>query len=459
MHFLYQAGKHIKDNEQLMEKLNPLLPFAYSGSSTTNELALDTTPRNRSEIDENAASSYHTRVTTPTINIRRPKGPRLKHVPTLKRKMGDSFSENDNIKRRVVNDDENTSSEGETSLLASFYDSNRNNTTNINNRLQKEALKKETPPSSPPPAAISLVSEYDFFTNPTQSFHIPDSPRVIDPSSEANTEIEEEFEPEKVVATRPKLYGRHKEDVPSSEVDFGIDKFNRFKYPSIHEQFSTDGDIDRTNYENEREANFERAKRKLLYAFENVETTIDLEDMGLYDVPDEIKDFDKLVIFESGSVSYQLYLANNHIRHLPPSIFKFTKLNVLSIRHNKLRYIPSLIHKLKNLTDLSIGANDLKYLCPQILDLKNLTTLGAGPNPFIKVTPDAKYVTTSKKHPIDSTRRLNYISPIIYTVEDPGNPAYKLPSFKALALNEIGKYDVTYGETKIPVVQLDGKII
>lgn len=427
-----------------MEKQNPLLPFAYSGNSTANELALDTTPRHRSVIDENAASLYHTRVTPNN----RPKGPKLKHVPTLKRKMGDSFSENDNIKRRVVHEKNSSGSESgeEVTLIDSFANENR---PNIGDRARQVAieldeLKKETPPSSPPPH--NLVSEYDFFTNPTQSFHIPDSPRVAEPSSEANTEVEE-YEPIEV-DHRPKLYrvSRRNADLPSSEVDFGIDKFNRFKYPSIQEQFSTDADIDRTGYEKERDTNFERAKRKLLYAFENVETTIDLEGMGLYDVPDEIKDFDKLVVFDSGFISYQLYLTNNHIRYLPPSIFKFTKLNVLSIRHNRVRFIPPLIRKLENLTDLSIGTNKLTYLCPEILQLKNLRTLGAGPNPFIKVTRDSRVVT--KTFEGNNSSQLKFVSPIIYTVEDPENSTHKLPRLKALALNEIGRYDVTYGETK-----------
>ena len=43
-----------------MDKQNPLLPFAFSTSSITDEVPLNTAPRNRLIIDENASSMYHT---------------------------------------------------------------------------------------------------------------------------------------------------------------------------------------------------------------------------------------------------------------------------------------------------------------------------------------------------------------------------------------------------------------
>ena len=37
-----------------MEKDNPLLPFAYTNSSINDSIPYDTTPRDKSTIDENA---------------------------------------------------------------------------------------------------------------------------------------------------------------------------------------------------------------------------------------------------------------------------------------------------------------------------------------------------------------------------------------------------------------------
>jgi NAD-dependent dihydropyrimidine dehydrogenase PreA subunit len=95
-----------------------------------------------------------------------------------------------------------------------------------------------------------------------------------------------------------------------------------------------------------------------------------------------------LVVFGAAPL-YQLYLTNNKIRVLPPSLFRFTKLNVLALRQNRLSELPSAVGRLERLTDLYLGTNRLRYLPAAVLRLRHLAVLLAGPNPFLAVAPDA----------------------------------------------------------------------
>ena len=105
-----------------MEKDNPLLPFAYTNSSINDSIPYDTTPRDKSTIDENASSKYHTRKTV--LSASSPLKPQLRRValseqrflPSLKRKMGESFNDKDNIKRVDLEDSYDDSNEEERHL-------------------------------------------------------------------------------------------------------------------------------------------------------------------------------------------------------------------------------------------------------------------------------------------------------------------------------------------------------
>lgn len=405
-----------------MEKQNPLLPFAFSTSSISDEVPLNTAPRNRLVIDENASSMYHTR----TTNVRR-KGQILSEAPSLKRKMGASFNEKDDVKRR---DTEYEELESE----PTFVDEELEDETDYHNKF-----RKTIPPSSPL-LDHNMASEFDLSTNTTANYEVPDSPTHIFPS-ENNTGhdyINEIPDKKRSIIQRSQQY-------LSSDADFGIDRFNRFintsnQCPSTDREFLPDSE----EYLQMQKKIQSKARDIVIDAFENIETTINLEGMGLQDIPDEIKDFDDLVIFNpepTTQISYQLYLTNNSIRYLTPSLFKFTKLNVLGLRRNKLKLIPPLIGKLQHLTDLSLSTNRLEYLPPQILDLHNLQTFRAGPNPFVKIPEDAIPITTSTLNPV---KLLKYVSRVRYF----GNLKKLIPSLKTHCLNTIAKYDVSYQETK-----------
>lgn len=423
-----------------MEKDNPLLPFAYTNSSINDSIPYDTTPRDKSTIDENASSKYHTRKTV--LSASSPLKPQLRRValseqrflPSLKRKMGESFNDKDNIKRVDLEDSyDDSNEEGETPTVINIDIDNDNE--------QGENDKYQLPPSSPPPALYSdapLVSEFDFTTNIEYNFGVPKSP----PKKVDLNLLPSEFDEFNPIATtnndsnndnnNDNIKNARNENSPikkkplkelSSDADFGIDRFNRFNGTFNNQQppalvftsstctvstNNTSTGVEDVN-EKARQTSYNRARDIILGCFEDMQTIINLEGMNLYDLPPEIKDLNNLVIFNldnendpstattatttiqsqsqlhSQAVSYQLYLTNNNLTELPRALFKFTKLQVLALRVNQLKVIPPLIDKLSNLVDLSLGANSLKFLPYQILNLKKLISFRAGPNPFISI--------------------------------------------------------------------------
>lgn len=413
-----------------MEKRNPLLPFAFSvAAAGDTSLPLNSAPRHRKIRDEDASSMYHTR-TSPASTKGPPKGPFLGQMPSLKRKMGASFNENDDTKRRDTLFDDDTA-----------VDSDQWGPS-INLFLGV--------PSSPPPGA--LASEMDIST---AGFAVPGSPReatrvlpLLSPQRGQYSSQQGHFSPQKDAFSSQTAYVAQKGQLSgplSSDADFGIDAFNRFSHSSTNQCPSTDRDnFDVDEYQTRQKQAQTHARSMVLDAFENVRTTVNLEGMGLVDVPEEVGDFDNLVVFDldpSTQPSYQLYLTNNRLAHLPPSLFNFTKLNVLGLRHNKLRTIPQLVGNLVHLTDLSLGTNRLEYLPPQILDLPLLQSFRAGPNPFMKVPDDALAVTTSTLNPVKTKK---YVSKVVFHTHFPKH----VRSLRAHCLNTIARYDVSYQETK-----------
>lgn len=371
-----------------------MLPFAFSTSSVNEKNLLNTDPRERHVIDENAGSMYHTRGVT---KIKRETG--LIPMPSLKRKMGASFNEKDDIKRRDHDFFFPGSSEPQLDTDPDVTSTN--------------AL-----PSSPPVLPHMAMSEYDISTS---NCTVPDSP------------VDSHQMMENLNTSPVKRVMQHQ----SSEADFGIDQFNRFKTSSYILCPSTDTGM---GHEAHHRAQYTRARSIIIQAFEDINPAVSLEGMDLTEIPEEIKDLDNLVIFDLPTQAlYQLYLTNNRLKSVNPALFKFSKLNVLSLRQNYIQILPSAIGRLTNLTDLNISANRLRYLPPQILTLPNLTTFRAGPNPFAAIPSDAISVDED-----ESDRRLKYISPVVYH----RNSTNTVPALKALCLNAVARYDVTYRETR-----------
>lgn len=423
-----------------MEKNNPLLPFAFTSTSSLsqNDVQLNTTPRSRATIDENAKSIYHTRVggngdgtntgIGANINSNRPT---LGFAPTLKRRMGESFNEKDDVKRRVrTNDYDDPESEEPTMVdststdFLDYDDYKRSYSTKDEYHSTSVRHDGAGIPSSPPVAPPNLSSDFEC-NNPINKFNLPSesSPTKLRYVNKTNSIMQHKL---------------------GSEPDFGIDQFNRFR-PSANQCPSTDTDFTSSiedNVEKQRMLNL-KARDIVIEAFEEMKTSIDLEGMGLTEVPHEIKDMNNLVVIgnELTQPIYQLYLTNNKIRVLSPALFKFTKLNVLTLRQNKIERIPALIKNMINLTDLSLGTNRLKYLPHQILDLPRLATFRAGPNPYLKIPENAICATTVTLNPIKTKK---YISKIKYFK----NQSQVVKSLKSICLATIATYDVSYQETK-----------
>lgn len=430
-----------------MEKQNPLMPFAFT-SSASEKIALNTTPRNRKIIDENAQSMYHTRGESSKA-----KGPTLSIAPTLKRKMGASFNEKDDIKRRdlfeeldsdptFVDSIDDFSNHNDHKGNSQYDNDNDTLDTDTDNDDQhfnkKKQFTRNTLPSSPT-MAPQLNSDQSF-TN--FNFSIPESPAANFPSESQHSDFDFDYHQDQAPVlnrSRSKKITVHE---LSSETDFGIDSFNRYRNP-FQNCPSTDGNTESEDYRKHIRCLENTANEKIKDAFENMDSCIDLQGLALTEVPNDIKDLDDLVIFTSNSnpVVYQLYLTDNRLRHLSHPLFAFTKLNVLGLRKNKLSKIPSLIIKLQNLTDLSIGTNRLEYLPQEILQLPKLEFLRAWPNPFLSIPDDA---IERKPKPAQSLKYKTHFSPIRWK----SDTHRCLPSLKTLCLNKIARYDVTYQETK-----------
>ncbi|KAJ8101206.1 hypothetical protein POJ06DRAFT_295051 [Lipomyces tetrasporus] len=139
------------------------------------------------------------------------------------------------------------------------------------------------------------------------------------------------------------------------------------------------------------------ASDRIRLALEDGMRSIDLDGLNLDKVPDEIGDLRNLVALELGFAGHQdagplrqdveVYLSNNYISEISPSLFTVENITVLSLRNNRLSAIPNAIYRLRNLQNLSLGGNELQYLPAQILQLKQLHVLTVHPNPF-RLLPD-----------------------------------------------------------------------
>ena len=421
-----------------MEKDNPLLPFAYTNSSINDPIPYDTTPRDKSTIDENASSKYHTRKTITSISssplkpqLRRVRLSNQKLLPSLKRKMGESFNDKDNIKRVDIEDfyDESNEEREETSTVINVDNDNDHE----ENENENENDKNQLPPSSPPPpilySDVPLVSEFDFTTNLEYNFGVPKSPtKKIDlnllPTSEFdeinpiinNDDDNNDDDDEKTNNVENENNFIKKKKILkelSSDADFGIDRFNRFNgtFKSQQQQqqqlppalvFTSSTCTDSTNNtstgndndmedinEKLKQSSYNRARNIILNCFENMQTIINLENMNLYDLPSEIKDLNNLVIFNNLDNGHENGHGNENENVNNP--FKETTISTtqlqsqsisyqLYLTNNNLTELPISLFKFTKLQVLGLRINQLKFLPPLIDKLINLVDLSLGSN-------------------------------------------------------------------------------
>lgn len=92
---------------------------------------------------------------------------------------------------------------------------------------------------------------------------------------------------------------------------------------------------------------------------------LELYDSGLFEVPASVANFPNL----------NLYIDNNFIRDLTPSMPHIVNLASLSITRNRLHTLPKEIEEMKNVISLKFDENKLKELPDELCNLSTLETL------------------------------------------------------------------------------------
>ncbi|KAG2178209.1 hypothetical protein INT43_003462 [Umbelopsis isabellina] len=120
-------------------------------------------------------------------------------------------------------------------------------------------------------------------------------------------------------------------------------------------------------------------------AVDNGADMVDLGNMGLTDIPLEVRELQHITILSKDRIrnsSLKLFLYGNQLTKLNMELFALKNLSVLSLRNNKLESIPPEIVLLQNLCELSLGNNMLNHLPGEILRLRKLSIISVFPNPF-----------------------------------------------------------------------------
>ncbi|CAJ0610213.1 unnamed protein product [Cylicocyclus nassatus] len=83
----------------------------------------------------------------------------------------------------------------------------------------------------------------------------------------------------------------------------------------------------------------------------------------------------------------ELLLAMNHIKELPKTLFRLTKLRLLDLSDNDIFCVPPEIASLSNLVELNLSRNDISDLPEQLKECKLLMILDLSSNPITRL-PD-----------------------------------------------------------------------
>lgn len=152
-----------------------------------------------------------------------------------------------------------------------------------------------------------------------------------------------------------------------------------------------------------------QAISRISSAIEESMEIIDLSDLGLTEVPKEIKDLKDFVTISTKDRtlgnSVQLFLGKNRITKIPPFLFNLENLTVLIMRSNKLKYVPGAIGRLKNLVELGLNGNKIRSFPSQMLELRNLNLLSIEPNPLMAYPALFKRRSSRTTNDLDSDER------------------------------------------------------
>ncbi|XGW32372.1 hypothetical protein V3C99_017152 [Haemonchus contortus] len=81
----------------------------------------------------------------------------------------------------------------------------------------------------------------------------------------------------------------------------------------------------------------------------------------------------------------ELLLAMNHIKELPKTLFRLTKLRLLDLSDNDIFCVPPEIASLSNLVELNLSRNDISDLPEQLKECKMLMILDLSSNPITRL--------------------------------------------------------------------------
>lgn len=139
---------------------------------------------------------------------------------------------------------------------------------------------------------------------------------------------------------------------------------------------------------------YDTALELIEQAEQNNSTTLDLESLGLEQVPPEIArltqletlDLEDNRLTEFPIVVTQLVnltrldLDSNQITSIPPEITQLTQLETLRLEHNQLTEFPIVITQLENLSQLDLDDNQITSIPPEIASMRSLNHLGLSGN-------------------------------------------------------------------------------
>ncbi|ODV85440.1 hypothetical protein CANARDRAFT_179465, partial [[Candida] arabinofermentans NRRL YB-2248] len=121
----------------------------------------------------------------------------------------------------------------------------------------------------------------------------------------------------------------------------------------------------------------------------NIKYDLKLEDLGLSSLPEQIADFEDLVVYGTNGIikpTLHVHASHNELRSITPKLFEITGLEVLTLRDNKIARVPGFIENLKSLKSLNLSNNKIKFLPHNILKMSSLQILRIRPNPLIEAS-------------------------------------------------------------------------
>ncbi|MDR0412133.1 MAG: AAA family ATPase [Treponema sp.] len=133
------------------------------------------------------------------------------------------------------------------------------------------------------------------------------------------------------------------------------------------------------------------ACRRIKHFSENCETSLDLSDLGLDQLPEDLFEDVETETMQSLNISM------NKLEEIPSFIMTFSSLEALDASSNRLKKLPDAVTTLLFLKKLKINDNDLTELPENIDKLAMLETLDVSRNKLVKLPESVKNLRALKR--------------------------------------------------------------